>query len=134
MIKKTGMIRKIDELGRVVIPIELRNLFKYNEKDPIEVYMRNKEIVLKKPVLDGNEKNVGIIRKFDELGRITLPKELRDRLGMEIKSPVEIYINGKDIILRRYETSCTFCDTEKNLNEFKGKQICAKCLDKIKNI
>jgi len=94
--------------------------------------MCNKEIVLKKPILDEKEKSIGIIRKFDELGRITLPKEIRDRLGLEIKSPIEIFIDGKNIILRKQEITCTFCDVEKNLNEFNGKKICNKCLGKIK--
>ena len=37
--KSTGIIRKVDELGRVVIPIEIRNQFNIAEKDPIEIYV-----------------------------------------------------------------------------------------------
>ena len=37
--KSTGIIRRVDELGRVVIPIELRNQFNIVEKDPIEIYV-----------------------------------------------------------------------------------------------
>lgn len=46
--KNTGIIRKIDELGRVVIPIEIRNQLKIIEKDSIEIYIEGETIILKK--------------------------------------------------------------------------------------
>lgn len=46
--KSTGIIRKVDELGRVVIPIELRSQFNIAERDPIEIFVDNDSIVLKK--------------------------------------------------------------------------------------
>ncbi len=46
--KATGIIRRVDELGRVVIPIEIRNQFNIVEKDPIEIYVDDDSIVLKK--------------------------------------------------------------------------------------
>lgn len=46
--KATGIIRKVDELGRVVIPIEIRNQFNIVEKDPIEIYVNDSSIVLTK--------------------------------------------------------------------------------------
>ena len=48
MSKNTGIIRKLDELGRVVIPIEIRNQFNINEKDPIEIYVKDNAIILTK--------------------------------------------------------------------------------------
>ena len=45
--KSTGIIRRVDELGRVVIPIEIRNQFNIIEKDPIEIYVEGGTIVLK---------------------------------------------------------------------------------------
>lgn len=47
-------------------------------------------------------KSTGIVRKVDELGRIVLPKELRRTLGIKEKDPVEIYIDGDKIILKKY--------------------------------
>ena len=44
----TGIIRKVDELGRIVIPIEIRNQFSIVEKDPIQIYVENDSIILKK--------------------------------------------------------------------------------------
>ena len=46
--KSTGMFRKVDELGRVVIPIEIRNQFNIMEKDPIEIHVEGSSIILKK--------------------------------------------------------------------------------------
>lgn len=46
--KATGIIRRVDELGRVVIPIEIRNQFNIVEKDPIEIYVNDSSIILKK--------------------------------------------------------------------------------------
>lgn len=50
IMKSTGMVRKVDELGRVVIPIELRRSLGIKEKDPIEIYIEEDEIILKKYV------------------------------------------------------------------------------------
>ncbi|MGO0121636.1 AbrB/MazE/SpoVT family DNA-binding domain-containing protein [Desulfothermobacter acidiphilus] len=46
--KSTGIVRKVDELGRVVIPIELRRTLGIAEKDPLEIYVDHEKIVLKK--------------------------------------------------------------------------------------
>src|SRR5699024_10489688 len=46
--KSTGMIRKVDELGRVVIPIELRRSLHIKERDPVEIYINGDQIILKK--------------------------------------------------------------------------------------
>ncbi|MGY0694511.1 AbrB/MazE/SpoVT family DNA-binding domain-containing protein [Virgibacillus sp. FSP13] len=46
--KSTGIVRKVDELGRVVIPIELRRTLDIHEKDALEIYVDNDKIVLKK--------------------------------------------------------------------------------------
>ncbi|SHF06333.1 transcriptional pleiotropic regulator of transition state genes [Seinonella peptonophila] len=48
MLKSTGIVRKVDELGRVVIPIELRRTLGIGEKDALEIYVDGERIVLKK--------------------------------------------------------------------------------------
>lgn len=48
MPKATGITRKVDELGRIVIPIELRRTMGIEEKDPLEIYTTGDSIVLKK--------------------------------------------------------------------------------------
>lgn len=46
--KSTGIVRKVDELGRIVLPIELRRTLNIDIKDSIEIYVDNSTIVLKK--------------------------------------------------------------------------------------
>ena len=46
--KSTGIVRKVDELGRVVLPIELRRTFGIEEKDTLEIYVDDDSIILKK--------------------------------------------------------------------------------------
>ncbi len=46
--KATGIIRKIDELGRIVLPIELRKKLGIEQKDSIEIYVDGDKVILKK--------------------------------------------------------------------------------------
>ncbi|EEK53059.1 TPA: AbrB/MazE/SpoVT family DNA-binding domain-containing protein [Bacillus cereus] len=48
-------------------------------------------------------KAIGVTRKVDDLGRIVIPKELRNTLGIKEKSPLEIFVEGEDIILQKYQ-------------------------------
>ena len=79
-------------------------------------------------------KSTGVVRKIDELGRIVIPKELRNKLEIDIKDPVEIYVEGNCILLKKYEPGCIFCESSRNLNTYKNKLICKKCLDQILEI
>lgn len=64
MMKSTGIVRKIDELGRVVIPIELRRTLSIGEKDSLEIYVDENSVILRKYepsctcVFCGNEDNI----------------------------------------------------------------------------
>ncbi|WP_409068884.1 AbrB/MazE/SpoVT family DNA-binding domain-containing protein [Clostridium caseinilyticum] len=73
-------------------------------------------------------KNIGIVRKVDDLGRIVIPKELRRTLNIEEGDGLEIYTEGEQIILKKYEPCCIFCGEGKEVINFKGKNICKKCL------
>ena len=79
-------------------------------------------------------KSTGIVRKVDELGRIVLPIEMRRTLDIEEKDALEIYVEGSSVILKKYEPSCIFCDTTKDIVVFKGKNICPKCLKELKEL
>lgn len=48
MLKSTGIVRKVDELGRVVLPIELRRTLSIEDKDALEIYTEGEKIVLRK--------------------------------------------------------------------------------------
>lgn len=89
-------------------------------------------------------KSIGIVRKIDELGRICIPKGLR--MVLDIKSwkekdtldirkiysdSVEMFVNGEEIILRKYNPGCHCCGSIKNLKEILGLKICNNCLNEF---
>jgi transcriptional pleiotropic regulator of transition state genes len=47
-VKSTGIVRKVDELGRIVLPIELRRTLDIAERDELEIYLDDDKVVLKK--------------------------------------------------------------------------------------
>ncbi|KGX90096.1 transition state regulator Abh [Pontibacillus halophilus JSM 076056 = DSM 19796] len=90
--KSTGIVRKVDELGRVVIPIELRRTLGINEKDALEIYVDDDRIVLKKykpnmtchitgEVSDDNMSLAG--------GKLVLSQEGAEELIKEIQSNMD---------------------------------------------
>ncbi|MCD3223809.1 AbrB/MazE/SpoVT family DNA-binding domain-containing protein [Clostridium botulinum] len=78
-------------------------------------------------------KSTGLVRKIDELGRIVIPIELRRSLGIVEKDAMEIYVDGEQIILKKYEPACIFCGDARDITNYKGKNICKKCLQELKN-
>ncbi len=72
-------------------------------------------------------KDTGIVRKVDNLGRIVLPKELRSNMRIADNDPVEIFVDGENIIMRKQEYHCVFCKSSDDPLLFHGKIICAPC-------
>ena len=79
-------------------------------------------------------KSTGIVRKVDELGRVVIPIELRRTLDINIKDPLEIYVDSDRIILKKYEPSCScvFCGSGDDLTKYKGKPICKQCVESMR--
>ncbi len=130
--KSTGIVRRVDQLGRIVLPKELRKTFNVVEMvDSLEIYVEGSAIILKK--YDFSSNNAGVIRRIDQLGRIVLPIELRRNLGIvEEKDALEIYIDNDAIVLKKYEPACVFCGNAKNVITFKAKNICSACVQELK--
>ncbi len=75
----------------------------------------------------------GFVREIDAVGRVVLPMQIRKDLGIVDRgSKVEMFSDGKQIILKKAVDCCIFCQSETELSEFEGKYICKTCLDKIK--
>lgn len=49
-------------------------------------------------------KATGIVRRVDDFGRIVLPKEIRTNFGMHVGEPVEIFVSGDSVVLKRYDS------------------------------
>lgn len=78
-------------------------------------------------------KNTGIVRRIDGLGRIVIPKELRDTIGAPEGTPMEIFTEDNGlIVIKKYEPACVFCGETNGVIEYKGKKICEKCQGKIR--
>lgn len=77
-------------------------------------------------------KATGIVRRIDDLGRVVIPKELRRTLVINEGDPLEIYTEGELIILKKYEPSCIFCGEANEVINYKGKNICKHCMDKLR--
>ena len=77
-------------------------------------------------------KSTWIVRKVDELGRIVLPIEMRRTLDIAERDALEIYVDGENIILKKYQPACIFCENTKDIIQFEGKNVCAGCINKLK--
>lgn len=77
-------------------------------------------------------KSTGMVRKLDELGRIVIPIELRRTMGIEIKDSLEIFVDGDQIVLKKYHPACVFCGDARDVILFKGRLVCVKCQEEIK--
>lgn len=67
-------------------------------------------------------KTTGVIRKLDELGRITLPIELRRSLDLDVKDGLEITVQDDCIILKKAESADIFTGSTEDLLEYEGKK------------
>ena len=75
---------------------------------------------------------IGIVKEFDKLGRIVIPKEIRKKMDIQSNQPIEIYVDEDKIILSKYTPSCVFCNGTENITLFKNKRVCQCCLDEMK--
>lgn len=90
--KSTGIVRKVDELGRVVIPIEVRRTLGIKEKDPIEIFIDGEQIILKKYTAakacfvtgEVNDDNISLLD-----GRLVLTPASAEYLLNELKKSVK---------------------------------------------
>ncbi|HDR7254287.1 TPA: AbrB/MazE/SpoVT family DNA-binding domain-containing protein [Bacillus pacificus] len=87
--KSTGIIRNIDPLGRIVVPMELRRTLGIQEKDPMEIFVDGESIILKKYNINGSCQITGEVSEENiELagGKLVLSPEGIDQVLAEIES------------------------------------------------
>ena len=71
----------------------------------------------------------GVIRTIDKLGRVVIPKSM-----CKAEDELDITVEGKRIILQKYEPGCVFCNHGEGLVIYNGKHICARCQSAIKEL
>ena len=68
-------------------------------------------------------KSTGVVRRLDELGRITLPIDARRALHIDLRDQIDISVDNDRIILKKSNPSCVFTGRTRNLIEYKGKYV-----------
>lgn len=80
-------------------------------------------------------KHIGITRNVDHLGRIVLPKELRDSLDLPAGTPMDISVEGDTILLKKHRAQgcCVFCGMEApDVITVNNVCVCQNCLSKLR--
>ncbi len=80
------------------------------------------------------KKSTGIVRRLDELGRITLPIELRRSLGIVDRDSLEIIIENDQIILKKCAEEDIFTGETEDLIEYHGKMVSKKSIREMAKI
>lgn len=75
--------------------------------------------------------NTGMSRKVDELGRIVIPKEIRNKFDIKTNDRLDIYVENGVISLVKDDKKYIFCSSTKDLTEHNNKHICNKCMQKL---
>ena len=77
----------------------------------------------------------GIVRPVDKMGRVVIPKEIRAQLKVENNvDSFEIFVDGDKVILKKYQPTCIFCDSNGESIKYNGYNICKECIEKMKDI
>jgi transcriptional pleiotropic regulator of transition state genes len=69
----------------------------------------------------------GIVRRVDHLGRVVLPIKWRRIMGVRENDPIEIFVDGEKIVLKKFSPVCVLCGFPGEMTKFKGKTICCHC-------
>ena len=71
-------------------------------------------------------KSTGMVRQLDTLGRIVIPVELRRTMDLSLKDTLEIFVDGDQIVLKKYHPACVFCNDARDVISYKGKLVCRR--------
>ena len=95
-------IRKIDQLGRVRIPIKVTRKLEVSEGQEMEIIMEYGRICIKKFQRENIQERpyVGIVRKLDELNRLTIPRCYIDWLKIELGTHVKLEFENEIGVIR----------------------------------
>lgn len=130
--KHIGINCSVDELGRVVIPKEIRDFFHMIDGvDKFEFFSENGAIVLRKFDSTNVQSEVGIPRTIDRQGRVVIPKGIRKTFNItDNVDTLDIYMENDCIILKKHTPGCVFCG--KNCAfQFKKQFICDSCANQL---
>ena len=76
----------------------------------------------------------GMRRKIDKLGRVVIPKSLRNALGVDLNDEISMTLNGDSIVISKASGICAICNKGKTFLQINNKQICQTCYKKINSL
>lgn len=80
-------------------------------------------------------KSTGIIRSVDKMGRIVIPKEIRDQLDVtDSDDSFEIYMEEDAVILKKHQTTCIFCGNGDDCLDYNGRCVCFTCIGRLSDM
>ncbi|MDE6312584.1 MAG: stage V sporulation protein T [Lachnospiraceae bacterium] len=137
--KATGIVRRIDDLGRVVVPKEIRRTLRIREGDPLEIFTdREGEIILKKysPIgelgdfakqyadtLAQTSGHVVCIADRDQIIAVAGGAK-REFLNKPVGAQVEHIMQGRDTVMAAAGEKNFVSVAEQDMNEYRGEVIC----------
>ncbi len=137
--KATGIVRRIDDLGRVVLPKEIRKTLRIREGDPLEIYTDHEgEIILKKysPIgelgefakqyADALAQTTGYVVAVSDKDQIIAASGggRKDLLNKPISKQLDNVIEGRECVVASSEEKCFVKITDEN-EEFKNEALCS---------
>lgn len=76
----------------------------------------------------------GLQKKLDPMGRMTIPKDFRTMLEIEVTDSLEMFLDNDKIILRKFETNCCICNNSVGVKNYKSRSICLSCHRELKEL
>lgn len=77
-------------------------------------------------------KPIGVTRPVDKMGRVVIPKEIRNQLKIENnKDSFEIYTDGNLVVLKKFQPACVFCGSGEDSVVYQGYTVCKQCIEKL---
>ena len=67
------------------------------------------------------------MRRVDAMGRVVIPKTLRDALDIQPCHPAEMYVRDGCLVIQGWTPGCIFCNETTDLSDYRGKLVCTRC-------
>ena len=78
-------------------------------------------------------RSVSSLRKIDELGRVVIPYDMRNMVGIQPQDLLEIYVENGRVVVDKFQPGCIFCDEGEDLIAYRGVNVCRKCRIRLGN-
>lgn len=79
-------------------------------------------------------RKAGFTSPLDSVGRLVIPNQIRKQFNLRERMTLEIFTTDSEIILRKYQPTCAFCNNTDSLIPYRNQAICPTCLNAINNL